>query len=205
MPVYAPAPTKVQSLVTRTPRVAVLILALQILFEDDAPNLQSVVLTPKSGFLLPVRRVEVRVVLYFALPADARIERLGRLVLAIRRMRVEQVSALVRERQAALVVAEVHRFDEALVAQVFERVMVDIQVLLGYDAKGAERGQRAAVLAVQLVDTVADRDQLPLLPARQVESRIRLSRGSSSRSRSSNVRVRPRARHGRARHLADRT
>jgi len=61
-------------------------------------------------------------------------------------MRVEQVSALVRERQAALVVAEVHRFDEALVAQVFERVMVDVQVLLGSDAKGAERGQRAGTL-----------------------------------------------------------
>ena len=71
-----------------------LILALQILFEDDAPNLQSVVLIPKPGFFLPVRRVEVRVVVDFALPADARIERLRRLVLAIQRMRVEQVSAL---------------------------------------------------------------------------------------------------------------
>ena len=36
-------------------------------------------------------------------------------------MRVEQVAALARERQAALTVAKVNRFDKALVAQVVER------------------------------------------------------------------------------------
>ena len=70
---------------------------------------------------------------------------------------------------AALVVAQVHRLDEALVAQVFERVVVDVEVVLGHDPEGADGGQRAAVLAVQLVDVVTDHDQLALLAARQVE------------------------------------
>ena len=39
-----------------------LVLALQVLLEDDAPNLEPVVLVAEPGFLLPVRRVEVRVV-----------------------------------------------------------------------------------------------------------------------------------------------
>jgi hypothetical protein len=34
--------------------------------------------------------------------------------------RVEQVAALARKRQTALVVAQIHRLDEALVAQVVE-------------------------------------------------------------------------------------
>ena len=84
-------------------------------------------------------------------------------------MRIEQVSALPREGQAALVVAKVDRLDEALVAQVFEGVVVDVEVVFGHDPKGADGGQRAAVLAVQLVDTVAIDDQLALLAARQVE------------------------------------
>ncbi|MFP5380589.1 MAG: hypothetical protein ACLGHP_12750, partial [Vicinamibacteria bacterium] len=38
--------------------------------------------------------------------------------------------------------------DEALVAQVVERLVVDVEVVLGHDAEGADGGQRAAVLAV---------------------------------------------------------
>jgi hypothetical protein len=52
---------------------------------------------------------------------------------------------------------------------VFDRLVVDVQVVLGHDTKGVNGGQRAAVLAVQLVDAVADRDQLALLSSRQVE------------------------------------
>ena len=56
------------------------------LFDDDAPNLQPVVLVAKTGFLLPVRRVEVRVVLDLAFPAHAGVERLRRLVLPVHRV-----------------------------------------------------------------------------------------------------------------------
>jgi hypothetical protein len=78
---------------------------------------------------------------------------------------VEQVAPFARERQAALVVAEIDRLDEALVAQMVERVGVDVEVVLGHDAEGADGGQRSAVLAIQLIDAVADRDQLALLTA----------------------------------------
>ena len=47
--------------------------------------------------------------------------------------------------------------------------MVDVEVVFGHDPKGADGGQRAAVLAVQLVDAVAIDNQLALLAARQVE------------------------------------
>jgi hypothetical protein len=47
--------------------------------------------------------------------------------------------------------------------------MVGVEVVLGHDPKRADGGERAAVLSVQLVDTVTDGDQLALLAARQVE------------------------------------
>ena len=56
-------------------------------------------------------------------------------------MRVEQVSTLAREGQSALVVAKVHRLDKALVAQVCEGVVVDVEVVFGHDPKGANGGQ----------------------------------------------------------------
>jgi hypothetical protein len=60
-----------------------LVLALQVLFEDDAPNLKPVVLVPKTGFFLPVRRVEIRVVVEFALAADTGVEVLNGRVPAV--------------------------------------------------------------------------------------------------------------------------
>lgn len=53
-----------------------LILALQVMVEDDAPNLEPAVLGAEPRLLLAVRRVEVRVVLDFAFPAHASVERL---------------------------------------------------------------------------------------------------------------------------------
>jgi hypothetical protein len=50
-----------------------------------------------------------------------------------------------------------------------ERVVADVELVLGNDTKGADRGQCSAVLAVQFVDTVTINDQLAFLPARQVE------------------------------------
>ena len=53
-----------------------LVLALQVLVEDDAPDLEPAVLVPEPGLLLAVRRVEVRVVVDLTLTTDARVERL---------------------------------------------------------------------------------------------------------------------------------
>jgi hypothetical protein len=53
-----------------------LVLALQVLLEHDAPDLEAAVLLTEPGFLLAVCRVEIRVVVDFALATHARIERL---------------------------------------------------------------------------------------------------------------------------------
>lgn len=84
-------------------------------------------------------------------------------------MRVEQLAALARERQARRVVAEIDRLDEALVVQVVERLTVNVEVVLGHDAERADGGQRAAVFAVQLVHAVAVHHECALVAARQVE------------------------------------
>ena len=51
----------------------------------------------------------------FALAAHAGVEVLRRFI-PVHRVRIQQVTAFARERQAALVVAEIDRLDEALVA-----------------------------------------------------------------------------------------
>jgi hypothetical protein len=66
-------------------------------------------------------------------------------------------------------VAKVNDIDEALIAQVVERLVVDVEVVFGHDPEGADGGQRTAILAIQLVYTVTINDQLALLSARQVE------------------------------------
>ena len=47
-----------------------LVLALQVLFDNDTPNLEPVVLVSKPGFLLAVRRIEIGVVVDLALAAN---------------------------------------------------------------------------------------------------------------------------------------
>ena len=53
-----------------------LILALQIVVEDDAPNLEPAVIITESGLLLAVGRVEIGVVAELTLATDAGVERL---------------------------------------------------------------------------------------------------------------------------------
>jgi hypothetical protein len=48
-----------------------LVLALQVLFEDDASDLEAVVLVSKTGFLLAKRGVEIRVVVDLSRATDA--------------------------------------------------------------------------------------------------------------------------------------
>ena len=89
-----------------------LVLALQVLLEDDAPDLEVAVLVSETGLFLAKRRVEVRVVVDLAGAADAGVERLRRLAVSLQRVRIEQVSPLRREGQSALVVAKVNGLDE---------------------------------------------------------------------------------------------
>jgi hypothetical protein len=72
--------------------------------------------------------------------------------------------------------AKVNDIDEAFIASVLERLVVDVEVRFGHDPEGADGGQRAAVLAVQLVGATTINDQLALLAARQVDSSMACSR-----------------------------
>jgi hypothetical protein len=146
-----------------------LVLALQVLLEDDAADLEVSVRISETGFLLAVRRVQIRIVVDLARATDASVERLRRPVVPLQGVRVEQVAALLGEDQAAFVDAKVDGLDKVLVAEVAEGIVVGVEVLFGHDTESADRGQRTAGLAIQLVHTVAVNDQLALLAARQVE------------------------------------
>jgi phosphoglycerate dehydrogenase-like enzyme len=146
-----------------------LVLELQVLLEDNAPDVKAAVLVSEACLLLSVRRVKVRVVVDFAGPADAGVEGLRGLVLAIQRVRIKQVSTILRQDDSALIVTEVNGLDQPLIAEVVERVVADVELVLGNDTEGADGGQCSAVLAVQFVNTVTINDQLALLAARQVE------------------------------------
>jgi hypothetical protein len=50
-----------------------------------------------------------------------------------------------------------------------EAVVLDVELLFGHNTEGADGGQCAAVLAVQLVGPITIDDQLALVAARQVE------------------------------------
>ena len=55
-------------------------------------------------------------------------------------MRIEEVSAVLCERHAALVVAKVNDIDEAVFSQVLERLVVDVEVVFGDNPEGADGG-----------------------------------------------------------------
>jgi hypothetical protein len=80
--------------------------------------------------------------------------------------RVEQIASLLCERQAAFVPAKVDSLDETFVAEVANGVEVCVEVLFRHDSERADGGQRTAVVAVQLTDTVAIDNELASLAAR---------------------------------------
>jgi hypothetical protein len=84
-------------------------------------------------------------------------------------VRIEQVSPFIRQRQSAVAVAQVNQLDESLLVKVLQGAVRNIEIVFRHDAEGAYCGQRAAVFAVQLIDSVAINDQPPLVAARQVE------------------------------------
>jgi hypothetical protein len=100
---------------------------------------------------------------------DAGVERLLGPAVALQGVRVEQITPLFREGQAAFVPAKIHALDKAFVAEVAERIVVCVEVLFRHHSERADGGQRTAVLAVQLVDIVAIDNELAFLAARQIE------------------------------------
>ena len=146
-----------------------LVLALQVLLEEDASDLKVRVLVSKTGLFLSKRRVEIGVVVDLPRAADAGVEQLGRLAVSLQRVRIEKVSPFRRQGQSALAVAQINHLDEPLIVEVLKGVVRKIEIVFRHDAERTDGSQRAAVFAVKLVDSIAVNDQFPLVAARQVE------------------------------------
>jgi len=84
-------------------------------------------------------------------------------------VRIEQVSPFRREGHSALTIAQVNQFDEPLIAEALKGVVLKIDLVFRHDAECADGGQRTAVFAVKLVDSIAIYDQLALVATRQVQ------------------------------------
>ena len=153
----------------------VLVIPLEVLFKDDAADLDVSVLLSETRFLLAIRGVQVGVVIEFARAVHARVKCLGLTLVAPSVIGVEQVATLVRENDCLVVFVERNGPDQTFVAQVVEGVAVrrvvsvTSKVALGHDAERADHRQCAAVLAVQLVHVIAVDDQLARLAAWQVK------------------------------------
>ena len=154
-----------------------LVLAYEIPLEDDAADLKIRMIVSEAGFLLAVRRVQIRIVVDLARATDAGVERLLGPAVALQGVRVEQIASLFGEGQAAFVAAKVDGPDKAFIAEVAKGIVFGVEVLFGHDSERANGRQRATVLAIQLVDTVAIDNELALLAGRS-RSPVRASRGS---------------------------
>jgi hypothetical protein len=153
----------------------VLVLPFEVLFKDDAADIDVVVLLSETRFFFAICGIQVGVVIQFSRAVDARVERLGPALVALSAISVEQAPALVREDDRLVVFAKRDGPNQPFVAEVVERVVVGTviavspEVLLRHDTERANRRKHAAVLAIQLVDSVAVDHQLARVAARQVQ------------------------------------
>ena len=146
-----------------------LVLPLEVLFEDDAADLDDVVLFSQPSVLLPKRRVEIRVVVDLARAAGAGVEPLRWFTVSLQGVRLEQITTLRRKGQPSFAVAEFNSRNEPLIAEVVERLARKVEVAFRHEPKGADCGKCPAVFAVQLVNSVAVNDQFAHVTPRQVE------------------------------------
>jgi hypothetical protein len=153
-----------------------LILALELAVEDDAPNLRALVAEP---FVFPnVGAIELDVVRQLTRPADAGVVGLLPRIVAVAAMGFQEVVAVCGQRQDALAVVERDEPHQPLVSQVTEVRLADIsglvapiaQIAFGHHPKRADSRKRPAVVAVEFVPTIAIHHDLPLQSARQFET-----------------------------------
>jgi hypothetical protein len=147
----------------------ILVLAFEILLEDDAADLEIRMLVSEADFLLAERRVEIRIVVDLAGATDASVERLRGLAVPVQAVRIQQMAPLLGEGQGAFVATKVNGGDKALVAEMAKGLVVRVEVLFGHHSERADGGQRAAVLVVQLVHAVAIDNELAFFATGQIE------------------------------------
>src|SRR5262245_442034 len=145
-----------------------LILALQVLFQDDAADVCSFL--SQAILDAQISGVQRGVVRQLARPEDVRVERLLPLVVAIAAMRVEQMLPSVSQRHSSLASVEGDAADQSLVAQVPQAFITRIpDVALRHDPECACGAECAAVLQVQFVAVIAVENELAFEATRQVE------------------------------------
>ena len=153
-----------------------LIFALELVVEDDAPNLRALVAEP---FLFPqVGAIELGVVRQLTRPAHAGVEGLLPRIVAVAAMGFEEVVALCGQRQDALATVERDEPHQPLVSQMTDVGLADIsgllapivQIALRHHPKRADSRKRPAVVAVELVPVIAIHHDLAFESARQFEA-----------------------------------
>jgi hypothetical protein len=84
-------------------------------------------------------------------------------------VRVEQIASPFGKGEASLVASKVDGLDKAFIAEVAKGFVLGLEVLFGHHSERANGRQRATVLAIQFVDTVAIDNELSFLAARQIQ------------------------------------
>ena len=158
-----------------------LILALQLVVEDDAPDTSAVVADAFLG--ARVGAIDLCVVRQLARLAEAGVEGLAGLVTALAAARFEHVSPFLGEHND-IALAPIHGdgLDEAGFPQVIQSVVrlaivvvpfeAAAQVFFGNDAKGADGREHPGLVAVDGVAALAIANQLALLSVRQAFNHI---------------------------------
>ena len=153
-----------------------LILALELAVEDDAPNLRALIAEP--FVLSQVGAIELDVVRQLTWSAHAGVEGLLPRIVAVAAMGFQEVAAVCGQCQDALAAVERDEPHQPLVSQVTEVRLADIsrlvapvaQIAFGHHPKRADGRKRPAVVAVEFVAVIAIHHDLAFEPARQFEA-----------------------------------
>jgi hypothetical protein len=155
-----------------------LVVTLQLVVEDDAPDLPAAGTEALLGEL--VRTINLGVVGQLARLPEAGVERLPGLVVALQAIRLEHVSTPARQDDDVTVTAlEWDSFEKARLLEMSKaspsRLWVPItvehiaQVIRVDDPKRSDRGERLALLPVQLIRSLPVSHKLPIWATRQVD------------------------------------
>jgi hypothetical protein len=155
-----------------------LVVTLQLVVEDDAPDVSAA--GTEALLRAQVRAIDLGVMRQFARLPEARVERLPGLVVALQAIRLEHVSTTTRQDDDVMVLAlKWDSFEKARLLEMSEaltrwskfpfRAEHVPQVIGLDDPKRSDRGERLALLAVQLIRSNPVAHDLAVWTTRQVD------------------------------------
>jgi hypothetical protein len=153
-----------------------LVLALELVVEYDAPNCCALVAEPL--LFSQVGAIELHVVRQLTRPAHAGVEALLPRIVAVAAVGFQEVVAASSQRQGALVAVQRHEPHQPFVSQVTEiglahvsRLLARVaQVAFGHHPKRTDGREKPAIVAVEFVPMIAIHHDLPFGPAGQFEA-----------------------------------